>query len=112
MRAQLPQLLWYENSFLEIDLPDDWQVEICPMQGAGRRPLTLSEMDQFLCQPVAGPGIREMAKGRKTAVIVFDDMTRPTRTFELAPLVIRELEAGGILPSDITFVCALGPMGP
>jgi len=38
-------------------------------------------------------------------------MTRPTRTYELAPLVLEELHATGIRADDITFVCALGAHG-
>jgi len=34
MKIKLPQLLWYEDNDLEIDLPDSWDVEICPMVGA------------------------------------------------------------------------------
>lgn len=111
MRIQLPQLLWYENNTLEIDLPDDWDVEICPMKGAGRPLLTAEQMEKAIFNPIDSPRIRDIAKGKKTAVIVFDDMTRPTRTYEIAPIVLKELEAGGIKKQDITFVCALGAHG-
>ncbi|MFP4453142.1 MAG: lactate racemase domain-containing protein, partial [Desulfobacterales bacterium] len=111
MRVRLPQLLWYENNTLEIDLPDDWDVEICPMKGAGRPLLTVEQMEAAILNPIESPRIRDIAKGKKTAVIVFDDMTRPTRTYELAPIVLKELEAGGIKKQDITFVCALGAHG-
>ncbi|MFP4000076.1 MAG: lactate racemase domain-containing protein [Desulfobacterales bacterium] len=111
MRVRLPQLLWYENNTLEIDLPDDWDVEICPMQGADRPPLTVGQMEAAILNPIESTSIRDIAKGKKTAVIVFDDMTRPTRTYEIAPIVLKELEAGGIKKHDITFVCALGAHG-
>ena len=111
MRVRLPQLLWYENNTLEIDLPDNWEVDICPMNGAGRQPLTVEQMENAVLHPVKSPRIRDLAKGKKTAVIVFDDMTRPTRTYELAPIVLKELYAAGIRQEDITFVCALGAHG-
>jgi lactate racemase len=111
MRVQLPQLLWYGNTTLEIDLPDDWDVALCGMRGASRPPLTVEQMRKAIHDPLDSPRLRDLARGKKTAVIVFDDMTRPTRTYELAPLVLEELAAAGLHEDDITFVCALGAHG-
>jgi nickel-dependent lactate racemase len=111
MKVGLPELIWYGNTTLEIDFPDDWDVELCPMRGAGRKPLTISEMEESILNPIGSPRLKELASGKKSAVIIFDDITRPTRIYELAPIVIRELVAGGIAEDDITFVCALGNHG-
>ena len=111
MKVGLPELIWYGNTTLEIDFPDDWDVELCPMRGAGRKPLTIAEMEESILSPIGSPRLKELAKGKKSAVIIFDDITRPTRVYELAPVVIRELVAGGIAEDDITFVCALGNHG-
>ena len=111
MKIGLPQLLWYGNTTLEIEMPDNWEVEVCPMRGAQRAPLTPEQMEAALLKPIGSPTIRELARGKKSAVILFDDMTRPTRTYEIAPIVLRELMAGGIAEEDITFVCALGTHG-
>lgn len=111
MRISLPQLLWYGNSTLEIDLPDNWDVELCPMKGMDQQPITVEQMEAAIQQPIGSPSIRDLARGKKSAVIIFDDMTRPTRTFEIAPVVVRELLAGGITEENITFVCALGTHG-
>ena len=111
MKFSLPQLLWYEDTRLDIELPDDWDVEYCPMRGADRTPLTLEEMEASILNPIGTSRLRDLAKGKRRAVILFDDMTRPTRVYELAPIVIRELTAGGIQEEDIVFVCALGTHG-
>jgi nickel-dependent lactate racemase len=111
MRVDLPELLWYENSTLELDLPDDWQVEICPMRGAGRLGLSLREMAQAIDEPIGTAPLRELARGKKKAVVIFDDMTRPTRIDQIGPIVIRELVEGGIPEDRISFVCALGTHG-
>ena len=111
MKFSLPQLLWYEDTRLDIELPDDWDVEYCPMRGADRTPLTLEQMEAAILNPIGTPRLRDLAKGKRRAVILFDDMTRPTRVYELAPIVIRELAAGGIQEEDIVFVCALGTHG-
>lgn len=111
MNVQLPQLVWYGNTALDIDLPERWQVEICAMQGAARPAMTADEMAAAINNPVGAPAIRDLAKEKKSAVIIIDDMTRPTRTYQLAPIVINELAAAGLAEEDITFVCALGAHG-
>jgi nickel-dependent lactate racemase len=111
MKVQLPQLLWHGNTTLEIGLPDDWQVEMCPMRGATRTPLTIEQLETAVQNPVGCPRLKTLAKGKKRAAIIFDDITRPTRTHELAPIVLRDLTEGGIDEEDITFVCALGAHG-
>jgi nickel-dependent lactate racemase len=111
MKIELPQLIWYGNTTLEFELPPEWEVEVCPMRGADRRSLTEAEIEQALSRPLDSPPLEELAKKRRRAVIVFDDMTRPTRVFEIAPPVIRALLAGGMAERDITFVCALGTHG-
>jgi len=111
MKIRLPELLWYGNTTAEYELPDEWEVEYCPMRGAKRRPLTAEEVKDAILNPVGTPPLKTLARGKKSAVIIFDDMTRPTRTYEIAPILIEELLAGGITEENITFVCALGTHG-
>ena len=111
MKFCLPQLLWYGNTTAEIELPDDWDVEYCPMRGAGRRPLTQKALKDAILNPINTQRLKNLARGKQSAVIIFDDMTRPTRTYEIAPIILAELTAGGIREDNITFVCALGTHG-
>ncbi|MEW6186992.1 MAG: lactate racemase domain-containing protein, partial [Thermodesulfobacteriota bacterium] len=111
MKVKLPQLLWYENNDLEIDLPDSWEVEISPMTGAKAPALSPERLKERILEPIGTRPLRELARGKKSAVIIFDDMTRPTNPGEIAPLVIEELLSGGIAEEAITFVCALGTHG-
>jgi nickel-dependent lactate racemase len=111
MKVTLPELIWYGNRTFEIDIPDDWDIEICPMRGTARKPMNIAEMQISIGNPIGSPRLKEIARGKKTAVIIFDDITRPTRVEELAPIVIEELLAGGIDEEDITFMCALGSHG-
>ncbi|MCF8033037.1 MAG: lactate racemase domain-containing protein [Desulfarculaceae bacterium] len=111
MRLSLPRRLWYGNDTLEIDLPDEWQVQVCPMQGAGRPALSQEEIDTALASPVGSPPLAELAQGKQSAVIIFDDMTRPTRIAQFAPFILGELSQAGVPEDNITFVCALGCHG-
>lgn len=111
MKISLPQRLWYDNGTLDIEFPDTWQVELCPMRGAARPALNRTQIEEAIENPIGTARLRDLARGKKRAVIVFDDMTRPTRTYEIAPILLRELLSGGLEEEDITFVCALGTHG-
>jgi len=51
--------------------------------------------------PYGTPRLRELARGRRDAVIVVDDLSRPTPAARLLPLVLEELAAGGIEPAKV-----------
>jgi nickel-dependent lactate racemase len=111
MKLSLPRRLWYENDSLEIGLPDDWRVEVCPMAGAQRPALNQAEIEAALAAPLGSPRLRELAQGKGSAVVVFDDMTRPTRVAQFAPFLLAEMAAAGITEEAVTFLCALGTHG-
>jgi nickel-dependent lactate racemase len=107
----LPELMWYGNKSAELHMPEDWQVEVREMRGAKRPGMTHEQMVAAIREPIGTQPLRELAKGRKKAVIVFDDMTRPTRVDLIAPILVEELLAGGMPEDKISFVCALGTHG-
>ncbi len=111
MKISLPELLWYGGGTQELSLSDDWDVELCPMAGARAPAPSEAQIAEAIQAPIGSPHIRELAAGKKTACIVFDDMTRPTRVDQIAPPIIAELLEGGIAEEDISFVCALGSHG-
>lgn len=58
--------------------------------------------------PVASPPLRDLARGRHRALIVSDDISRPTPVHAVVPFLLRELEAAGIGPDATEFLMALG----
>ncbi len=104
----VPQLAWYETKELELPLPDSWQVEIHNMAGYNRPVLKPDEIKASISNPIGIPPIRELAKGKQEVVIIFDDMTRVTKTAEIVPFVLEELAAAGIPDNRIRFIVALG----
>ena len=99
---RLPQLAWQGTRDLEITLPGRWEVSVCNMQGYRRRALTDAEIADRVRHPIAMAPLREMAKNRKQAVILFDDTTRATRIARIVPFVLEELAAAGIPDADIS----------
>jgi lactate racemase len=110
-KIKLPELAWFGPREQEFLLPDDWQIEMCNMAGAGRPELTPEDIREALRKPIGTPPLRELARGKKEVVIVFDDLTRVTRTAKIAPLVLEELAAAGIPEDNIRFICGLGMHG-
>jgi len=111
MKLTVPQLLWYENTPLEMEFPDSWDVHYLPPEGYDRPKLTPDQIEQAFANPIGTPRIRDLAKGKKEVAILFDDITRPTRTYEILPYVLRELEQAGISDEQIRLIAAIGTHG-
>lgn len=78
------------------------------MAGHDAPPLSRDEIRRRVQAPIGSRPLREIAAGKKSAVITFDDLTRPTRTYEIAPVVIEELLAAGVPEDRIMFVGSYG----
>ena len=105
---KLPQLAWYGARELELSFPDRWPVKLYNFAGSDKPALKPEEIRQAIANPIGSPPIRELARGKKEVVIIFDDMTRVTRIYDMVPFVLEELASAGIPDSRIQFICALG----
>ena len=83
MIVNVPQMPWYGDTKLALEFPDSWQVTTCQMGGQDSPKIGDKEMRAAFANPIGTPRIAELAKGKKDVVILFDDLTRPTRTAEL-----------------------------
>ena len=99
---------WHGDIKERIDFPRDWKIDVRDMAGYNSPVLTSSEIIKLINNPVGTKPLREIAAGKKTAVILFDDITRATPTSEIAPLVVDELRASGIRDENILFICMIG----
>ena len=48
------------------------------------------------------PALRKLARGRRDAMIVVSDLTRPVPNAALLPAILDALRAGGISPEAVT----------
>jgi nickel-dependent lactate racemase len=108
---KLPHLNWYGTKNGEYNVPDRWQIEILNMSGCDKPALPMADISHALQNPIGCVPLREMAKRKKEVAIIFDDMSRVTRTKQLSHAVLKELAAAGITDKQIRFVCALGCHG-
>jgi nickel-dependent lactate racemase len=67
-------------------------------------------VEEALAHPVQSPSLQEIAaaKGARNAVIIVNDITRPTPYELILPPLLRELNHAGIADREITMVIATG----
>ncbi len=109
---KVPQLPWDNPRALELSIPDSWQVEVCNMAGYDRPAMNSNQIKASVTNLIGSPPIRELAKGKKEVVIVFDDLARVTRFANIVPFVLDELNQAGIPDRRIRFIAALGNHSP
>ena len=73
--------------------------------------LTVRQIEERINNPIDGIPLLELARGKKQAVIVFDDMTRPTPVKTAAPYILDALHRAGMKKEQIRFIWALGSHG-
>ncbi|MDH4351951.1 MAG: lactate racemase domain-containing protein [Gemmatimonadota bacterium] len=101
---------WHGDRRLQLSFPDSWNVEVVG-QSAGPA-LDRAAMQRALQSPIGTPRLAELAGKCRTAAIIIDDISRPTPTADILPLVLDELEAGGMSLSQVRVVIAAGGHEP
>lgn len=99
---------WFGDTVEQFPFPKDWQVTVHHMRGVNHPPLTPPQIRDAILHPVGTPPLRELAAGKRTVAITFDDLTRPTPTYDIVPHVVAELRAAGIEDENIRFCGACG----
>mgnify|MGYP000154002533 CR=1 FL=1 len=109
MKFDLPSNSLYGNQPITLDLPDDWKIAVHSFQGEKIPGMSYDEIAQILAQK--GPNgvpIAQAAKGCKSAVIIVDDISRPTPLEQVAKAILAELNKAGVPKDAIRFVFAVG----
>ena len=108
MMITLQQNLWYGGEPCQLELPDDWDVEVLEMPCDIEPVLTRQQIVDKINSPYGMMPLSEMAKGKKKVGIAIDDISRGTPTKVLAPIVLDILVEAGIKKEQIIFICATG----
>lgn len=111
MLFNLPSNSNYGDAPIPISLPDNWDVHISKIAGYDTPELTPEEIAAKLHAAVGTMPISKGAAGKKSAVIIIDDITRPTPCEAVARAVIAELLSAGVPKENIWFIAALGTHG-
>ena len=108
MTVELPAHSLYGNEPIPIEFPDDWDVSVAGFAGENAPAMTEAEIAAAIRDPNTGKPIHQAAKGCRTAVIIFDDITRATPIEPIAKAVLAELEEAGVQPENTEFMAAVG----
>lgn len=75
-------------------------------------PAPAADLDQeiiaALNRPIRSPSLAQLARPAKKAVLLVDDVTRPTPAARILPVILEELQRHGLSPDQISIVAALG----
>jgi len=105
---KVPAWEWYGWRPETLTFPDSWEIHEQRMNGHSARTLDPNEIKEKLQHPIGTPTLEELAKGKRKCVVIFDDMTRPTKTTQMLPAVLDELHRGGLSDNQIVFMMASG----
>ncbi|MBT4289952.1 MAG: nickel-dependent lactate racemase [Deltaproteobacteria bacterium] len=109
--STIPWNAWFsEDEKLNLSFPNSWKVTMCNMDDAPG--LSKKAIEAAFEAPIETGKIRNLAKGKRTAAIVIDDISRPTRGEDILTVLIDEMEKGGIQKKDIKIIMALGGHRP
>ena len=98
--------LWEGGKGVELELPEHWNVKVLRMNGDSK-PI-LKEADYETCLSSLASSVR----GKKEVCVLFDDLSRPTKTFRVIPSLLRLFKKCGIKDEQVRFLCSLGAHAP
>jgi len=109
---KIPWAAWREPKYLELKFPESWDVSEYKMKRWNAPELNDEQIKNAILNPIGTPQLSELAEGKKSAVIVVDDMTRTTPAYKVLPHVLDKLTIANIRNDDITILLALGAHKP
>ena len=101
---------WYGDEELTLNFPSGWEVDVLRPKDAPE--LSDAQIEKAFAEPIGTQRIAELAKGKKSVAIIFDDLSRPTPAWRIIPFLLRELAAAGVPKSEIRFVAGVGAHRP
>ena len=106
----VPWAAWHGDCQMELVFPAEWDVVEARMRDAPT--LEDNEIRERLRASIGIAPLRDLARGKRNAVIVSEDTSRPAPLHRLMPYVVGELEAGGIDRRRIRILIGSGSHRP
>jgi nickel-dependent lactate racemase len=97
---------------IDLKIPDDIPVQW--VESHKMKPVSnvTRAVEDALSRPIGTLPLRDLVKPNQTVALVVTDITRQLPEEIILPLLLRELEAGGIKKQDVTAVVATGTHRP
>jgi nickel-dependent lactate racemase len=93
---------------LALDLPERFCYHVLEARSAVPLADPGAAIEWALDSPVAGPPLKQLATGKRSAAISVCDITRPAPNREVLPPLVARLKAAGIARERITILIATG----
>lgn len=100
------------KKFISIQIPDKVPVQQVESRKITPVPDVRKAVEKALSRPIGTSRLRELVKPKQTVALVVTDITRQLPEEIILPLILKELEAGGIKKKDVTAVAATGTHRP
>lgn len=102
----------YGNEIVNVKIPGESIIAFPRIKHMEKLADFKSHIIESFRNPVGSITLQKVAKNKKNAVVVIPDITRPMPTSTILPIILNELNAGGIDDKDIKAVIALGTHRP
>lgn len=100
------------KKLISIQIPDNVPVQQVASRRIAPVPDLRRAVEESLNRPIGTSRLRELVRPNQTVALVVTDITRQLPEEIILPLLLRELETGGIKKRDITAVIATGTHRP
>jgi len=107
---KIPWAAWYGDIDFNLEFPDTWDVKLFGMKDTKEHSQT--EIEDAIKNPIGTPSLQEIAKGKRNAVIVVEDISRPSYLEGILNVIINQLNVAGIKDDKIFLIYALGAHRP
>lgn len=101
---------WMGDEEKPFAFPDGWQATLCPPRD--REAMDDAAIQRALANPMGTDRLSHLARGKRSAAILVDDLSRPTPAARLAPSILAELQEAGVPEGGISFVVGGGAHRP
>ena len=96
----------FGEHFIELDVPEE--AVVCEAAYMAPLPDPVAAMDEALMNPIGTSPLHEIARGRRSAAIVINDITRPSSSRLMVESILPKLYHAGIEKEAVTIVIATG----
>jgi lactate racemase len=100
------------NRMIELNLPDGVEVTVVNNKPMPILPDVKTAIRDAILHPVGSKRLSSMVRPGQKAAVIVTDVTRKLPEEFILPLLLEELQAGGIGPENITVVVATGTHRP
>ncbi|MBQ03785.1 hypothetical protein CL673_03620 [Candidatus Bathyarchaeota archaeon] len=111
IEVTLPSLEWHGDKSLTLTFPAKWEIKRCRMACEGHPGMSQEEIRAAIHNPVESPTLKRLADGAQEVVIIIDDMTRPTKSYQYAVPILEILNEAEIPRDNIRFIISPGTHG-